>query len=193
MKLSKLFVLLVVWILLTGTPSFANDAEDRHAYDRAYGEFMTSMSSFSAFRFEDPVTRQESSKFLLVGAEALGIDLSSDQKCDFTDLDDADPSLLPYIYEWCKVGIFKAQRGFQPFSVLTRAQAELTIARILKWYDSVNEYASAKGLGEFEAARAILTDEGVIGRGWSIDPQSPVLRWHLLLMLYRLPEAGVEK
>lgn len=171
--------------------SFADDVEDRKAYERALGEFMTSMDSFQKFRFEDPVTRQEASKFLVLWAEALDLEVGSDQKCSFQDLDNANPSLVPTIYEWCRDGIFKAQANFMPFDSLTRAQAELTIVRLLKWFDEVNRYASEHSLGEFAAAREILTNEGVIGRGWTIDPNSSVRRGHLLLMLYRLPEAGI--
>ena len=73
--------------------------EDDNAYQRAYGEFMTTVDTFERFRFEDGITRQEAARFLVMGAEALGLDLVANQTCVYSDMDDADPSLIQFVSE----------------------------------------------------------------------------------------------
>ena len=168
----------------------ANAAEDLAAYNRGYDEGLTTMTSFDAFNFENAITREQAAKFLVAGAEALGLEDNiggQDDTCDYADLGSADTSLISYIAEGCELGLFKAQTNFRPLEVFTRGQAELVVARMLNGYDAVNDYADDNGLGEFEAAHEMLMNDDVVHV--NVDLNSAVRRGHLMLMLYRLQDA----
>lgn len=164
----------------------ANSAEDMAAYEWAFDTGMTTMTSFGAFMFENAINREQAARFLVKGAEALEIDLSSDQTCDYQDLASADQSLVSFINEGCEMGIFKAQADFNPKDLLTREQAELTVARIVYGYDEVAMYAEDSDITEFAAARELLMADEIIKV--ELPGQSAVRRGHLLLMLYRLAD-----
>lgn len=167
----------------------ANAAEDLAAYTWGYDEGLTTMTSFDAFNFENAITREQAAKFLVAGAEALGLEDNiggQDETCDYADLGSADTSLVTYIAEGCELGLFKAQTNFRPLEVFTRGQAELVVARMLNGYDAVNDYADDNGLGEFEAAHEMLLNDGVVHV--NVDLNSAVRRGHLMLMLYRLTD-----
>lgn len=167
----------------------ADSAEDAAAYEWAFDEGLTTMTSFNAFAFENAITREQAARFLVAGADALGIDLESDQTCAYKDLASADQSLVEFINEGCEMGIFKAQDNFNPKQTLTREQAELTVARILYGFDEVNDYAEDNNLSEYAAARDLLMADEVIKV--EVAGQSAVRRGHLLLMLYRQSDASV--
>ncbi len=167
----------------------ADSAEDMMAYEWAFDSGLTTMTSFSAFMFENAITREQAARFLVKGAEALGIELSSDQECDYKDLGTADQSLVEFINEGCELGIFKAQDDFNPKQLLTRGQAELTVARVVYGFDEVAAYADDADISEFAAARELLMADDIVKM--EVPADSAVRRGHLLLMLYRLADAEI--
>lgn len=167
----------------------ADSAEDMAAYTWAFDEGLTTMTSFDAFMFENAINREQAARFLVKGAEALGIELSSDQTCDYKDLASADQSLVEFINEGCELGLFKAQADFNPKQLMTREQAELVVARMVYGMDEVNAYAEDAGISEFAAARELLMADEIVKV--EIPAQASVKRGHLLLMLYRLADADV--
>lgn len=167
----------------------ADSAEDMAAYTWAFDEGLTTMTSFDAFMFENAINREQAARFLVKGAEALGIELSSDQTCDYKDLASADQSLVEFINEGCELGLFKAQADFNPKQLMTREQAELVVARMVYGMDEVNAYAEDAGITEFAAARELLMADEIVKV--EIPAQASVKRGHLLLMLYRLADADV--
>lgn len=167
----------------------ADSAEDMAAYTWAFDEGLTTMTSFDAFMFENAINREQAARFLVKGAEALGIELSSDQTCDYKDLASADQSLVEFINEGCELGLFKAQADFNPKQLMTREQAELVVARMVYGMDEVNAYAEDAGISEFAAARELLMADEIVKV--EIPAQASVKRGHLLLMLYRLVDADV--
>lgn len=194
MNLKKLFAGLTVMAMIAGNalylPSTKADAvEDKAAYDWGFEYGLTSMDSFSAFNFNGLVTREAAARFLVKGAEVLGAELTSDQDCAYTDLASADQSLVEFINTGCEEGIFKAQANFNPKSLMTRAQAELTVARIVYGADEVAAYATDNNLSEYAAAREMLMADDIVKV--EIPADSAVKRGHLLLMLYRLADMDV--
>lgn len=167
----------------------ADSAEDMAAYEWALDSGLTTMTSFNAFMFENAISREQTARFLVKGAEALEIDLSSDQSCDYKDLASADQSLVEFINEGCEMGVFKAQADFNPKDLLTREQAELTVARIVYGMDEVAMYAEDGDITEFAAARELLMADDIVKV--ELPGQSAVKRGHLLLMLYRLADAEI--
>lgn len=174
---------------LTTAPAYADSAENMAAYEWSFDNGLTSMNSYSAFNFEGTTTREAAARFLVKGAEALGADLSSDQACDYTDLSSADQSLVEFINAGCEEGIFKAQAEFNPKATFTRAQAELTIARIVYGMDEVAAYATDNNLSEYAAARELLMADDIVKV--EIPADSAVKRGHLALMLYRLADMDI--
>lgn len=164
----------------------ADSAENQAAYDWAFAEGLTTMTSLNAFNFEGNVTREAAARFLTQGAEALGYSMYSNQNCEYTDLASADQSLVEFINQGCEMGVFKAQDMFNPKQLLTRAQAELTVARIVYGMDEVAAYATDNNLSEYAAARELLMEDGIIN--FEIPAASAVKRGHLILMLYRLAD-----
>lgn len=167
----------------------ADSAENMAAYEWAFDNGLTTMSSFSAFNFNGQFTREAAARFLVKGAEALGADLSSDQTCDYSDLSSADQSLVSFINDGCDMGIFKAQDMFNPKAVMTRAQLELTIARIVYGMDEVNTYASDNNISEYAAAREMLMADEIVQV--EVPADSSALRGQAALMLYRLSDTAV--
>jgi len=163
--------------------------ENMLAYEFAFNEGLTTMSSYGAFNFDGTTTREAAARFLVKGAEALGADLSSDQVCDYSDLASADQSLVSFINDGCDMGIFKAQDMFNPKATFTRAQAELTIARIVYGMDEVNAYAQDNDLSEYAAARELLMADEIVQV--EVPADSAVKRGHLALMIYRLADMDV--
>ena len=169
---------------ITAFPVIAGQAENEEAHAWMYEIGATSKATFGEFAFESNVTREAAAKFLSVVAMELGLDSESDQECDFSDLNSADNTLVDSIMDACGMGIFKAQDMFNPKSVLTRAQAELTVARIVYGMDAVNDYADENDVTEFVAANEMLMDAGIITV--NVNGQSAVKRGHLALMLLRM-------
>lgn len=164
----------------------ADSAENQAAYDWAFAEGLTTMTSLNAFNPNGGVTREAAARFLTQGAEALGYSMYSNQNCEYTDLASADQSLVEFINQGCEMGVFKAQDMFNPKTVMTRAQAELTVARIVYGMDEVTAYATDNNLSEYAAARELLMEDGIIN--FEIPAASAVKRMDLTLMLYRLSD-----
>lgn len=167
----------------------ADSAENMAAYEWSLDNGLTSMSSYSAFNFEGTTTREAAARFMVKGAEALGADLSSDQTCDYSDLSSADQSLVEFINAGCEQGIFKAQAEFNPKGTVTRAMAELMVARVVYGMDEVSAYATDNNLSEYAAARELLMADEIVKV--EIPADSAVKRGHLALMLYRLSDMDV--
>lgn len=174
---------------LTSLTVKADNAENMLAYEWAFDAGLTTMTSFSAFMPASAVTREAAARFLVKGAEALGATPTSDQTCDYSDLADADQTLTEFVNEGCEMGIFKAQDMFNPKSIMTRSQAELTIARTIYGMEEVSSYASDNGITEFAAARELLMADEVVQV--EVPGDSAVQRLHLILMLYRLADMDV--
>ena len=167
----------------------ADSAEDMTMYEWAFDTGMTTKTSFADFMFENAITREQAAKFLVKGAIALELTTPATQTCDYKDLANADVTLISSINEACEMGIFKAQANFNPQQLLTREQAELTVARIVYGFDEVASYAMDSEISDFAAARELLMADEIIKV--DVAAQSAVRRGHLGLMLYRLADADI--
>lgn len=167
----------------------ANSEENQLAYERALDNGLTSKQTYSAFMPEASLTREAAAKFFVAGAEALGLEGSSDQECDYSDLATADQTLVDYINDGCAMGFFKAQDKFNPKATMTREQMELVVARMVYGMDEVATYADDEGMSEYAAARAMLMDDEIVQV--EIAGASAAKRLHLILMLFRLSDMEV--
>ena len=196
MKFTKLIASLaaITTVMTSITPIFtltvnADSEENTAAYEWAVENDVTSMPTYSAFMPESNVTREAAAKFLVAGADALGISMDSDQDCEYEDLDDADQSLTDYIIEGCAMGLFKAQANFNAKQTMTRGQALTVIARMVHGMDDVLAYADDNNMSEAAAAEAMLMDDGVVNV--HIPFEAGVKRLHLILILYRMQDMDI--
>jgi hypothetical protein len=167
----------------------AASEENMLAVEWAQDMGLSSTTTYSAFNFEGTTTREMAARFLTNAEEALELQMSSDQVCEYSDLSSADQSLVEFINSGCEKGIFKAQTNFNPKSTFTRAQAELTVARMVYGMDAVAEYAAQENMTEYAAAREFLMADEIVQV--EVPADSAMKRGHLALMLYRLADMDI--
>jgi hypothetical protein len=99
---------------------------------------LTTMTSESAFRPADAVTRGEITKFFVGYAKLKNLS-KTDQNCNFSDIAGYDSTLTPFIAEACAYGLMKGSNGvFRPNANLTEAEAITVIARTLMGMQNEN-------------------------------------------------------
>jgi hypothetical protein len=99
---------------------------------------LTTMTSESAFRPADAVTRGEITKFFVGYAKLKNLSKAS-TNCTFSDIAWYDSSLTPFITEACEYGLMKGSNGvFRPNANLTEAEAITVISRTLMGMQNEN-------------------------------------------------------
>lgn len=71
---------------------------------------VTRYTDINDYRPFDPISRQEAAKMYVTFRYALGIQTTAsvaEAQCQFTDLINADQTLVPYIQQACSIGILK--------------------------------------------------------------------------------------
>lgn len=163
-----------------------NDPEFDSALSWMYENSLTMYNTADAYRAYDTLTREQAAKFYANFAKAeLGLELDATKDCNFSDLDQADPSLKDSIVEACQLGLFKGTDGkFMPTAPLTKAAALTVLVRategmmdenVTPWY--ANYFAKARELWYTKE-----TDVNAIDR--------EVTRYEIALLLYRASDAS---
>jgi hypothetical protein len=133
------------------------------AWMYTYG--MTSFDTRETYRPFDFVTREQFAKMVDQFATAIDYDDSTrNTDCAFTDIDGADPTLIPHIRETCRLGIFRGYGDgtFRPFQQVTRAE---TLTVLLRLYNdrSLDETPNPRYLNYYNQAVELgITDETII-------------------------------
>lgn len=96
---------------------------------------LTKYNSVDEYRPFDQITRQEAAKFFTQFAiNVLWKKIDNTVVCDFSDLDNVDPSLEWYIMKSCQLWIFKWTNGkFKPNDVMKKSEAIAVLIRIMVW------------------------------------------------------------
>ncbi len=171
-----------VWVLLTDNESeFGPEFIEalRFSYDNGLTQFKT----VDTFKPYQELTREQAAKIVGVFAqEVMKYDKTNTSSCQFNDLEWADETLKPFIFDSCKLWIFKgtAEGDFFPSQSLTKAEAIAVVIRMFNrwtldeawdpWY--LNYYLEARNLE--------LTKEKNI-----FALERPLTRYEMILLLYR--------
>lgn len=100
-----------------------------------YANGLTSYWSEESYRPHDNLTREEATKIIWQAYKVLWY--AQDEKnnaCTFNDEDIMDTTLITYIQDTCKWGLFKWANGkFMPKEYLTKGQTLAVLIRMLEW------------------------------------------------------------
>lgn len=126
--MKKLFIL-VIFLSAFSSSIYAVDfsivLEWMHTND------LTKYSTQAEFRWEEAITRGESSKFVDQYAQFMQLDKTYSE-CEFNDITDYDSTLIPHIKEACAYGLLKwSGWNFMPNNNLTEAQWITMVMRSL--------------------------------------------------------------
>lgn len=131
-------VLFSCLVVLTTVISSVSAQSFSTVYDWMFTNGLTTMTSESAFRPADAVTRGEITKFFVGYAKLKNLSKAS-TSCTFSDIAGYDSSLTPFITEACEYGLMKGSNGvFRPNANLTEAEAITVISRTLMGMQNEN-------------------------------------------------------
>jgi hypothetical protein len=182
--MKKLWALLIcgVFVATVSAQSFTT------VYDWMYENGLTTMTSESAFRPNDGVSRGEIAKFFneFAALQELSKTKTADE-CQFNDIAGYDSTLVPHIISACEYGLVKGSQGnYYPQNNLTEAEALTVVIRAIMgmqdetgepWWKETHEVA--KWLG-------IIDNESV----WDLD--TPAMRGKVGTWLWRATQADTD-
>ena len=146
-----------------------------------YSNNLTRYNTVSEYNPEWFLTREQWAKFFVSFNEIInnGAGVAS-QNCEFSDLDEADPTLVFWISQSCEVWLFNWARWFFfPWEVMTKAQAITVLMRTIEW--SMDETTIPWRKNYFQQAKGLwLTKENDV---FALD--KPVTRYEMALILRR--------
>ncbi len=147
-----------------------------------YTTKLTVFNTVSTFRSNDYLSRQEAAKFIVSFVKnILGQSVPSLSHCSFTDVGDADASLISSILESCALGVFKWSDGkFFPFGTLTKAEAVVIVLRALD-----EEPARQDSVTWYKPYIERAYNLGILKSNTMDGANAPVTRGTLALLLYR--------
>ncbi len=136
-----------------------------------YANGLTKYNDAEAYRPNDWLTREESSKIVGQLYTKLGYDQAAKTiECSFLDADNFDPSLAPHIDKVCKWKLFQGYEGsFFPQQSLTRPQTLAVLIRMFQWKFSNEEktpwrndyYLKAQKIGIISDSNAKTFDKAI--------------------------------
>lgn len=141
---------------------------------------ITKYSTVEEYRPFDSVTRQEAAKIFLAYRKAT-IDGIPEllTGCVFTDLANADVSLLASIKTACQYGLMRGSDGkFNPEALLTKPQAVALLLRMIS--GPIDESTSPWWKGYYDKAVQL----GMIGESSAAAFDKPISRHEIAMLLY---------
>ena len=113
---------------------YANSSNDEVLYRlQEYG--LTKYTKRSDFRPDDFITRWEAAKFVTQYADAAWIEKQLWANCTFTDINNYDSSLRPFISQACQFELLRwFKNKFMPYDYITQAQALAIVIRSINGY-----------------------------------------------------------
>lgn len=101
---------------------------------RMHNKWLTKYNVISDFRPHEYITREQSAKFFTEFGKIIWLNKWS-ENCAFTDISNADYSLIPFIVEACQYNLLKwSQQEFRPFDNITKAEALTVVIRSLQGF-----------------------------------------------------------
>ena len=170
----------VVAPMVTGAATYSDELQG--AYDYAYSQGITTMSSIDNANMYWDLTRGQLSKMISQWAEKeMGVKADETAVCSFTDTDKAEGDLANYIIKACQMGLMgQGIEKFRPGDKVTRGEFGTVLSRAI-WgdkYDGENPFY-AKHL-------QALKDAGIMNN--ISDPNATEMRGWVMLMLQRAAE-----
>ena len=100
------------------------------AIEFAYRQELTKYDNQNSYRPYDKITREQFAKFIVTYTNN-NYTTNKWPTCYFTDITNADPTLVSFIYEWCELGIMKwGNQKFRPFDNITTLEVIVTLLRL---------------------------------------------------------------
>ncbi len=164
--------------------SLTSDPALQEAIYRLHDIWVTKYTDINDFRPFDSIQRQEAAKMYLTFRYAIGSQIVSPNAttggCEFSDLDNADQSLVPYVNQACTIWILKWSDGvFKPFNELTRAQA---ISILLRITDGYQDESGSKWWQKYYDRALQL---GMISASSPENFEKPITRYEVAVLLYK--------
>lgn len=150
-----------------------------------YNYGLTKYNWVSEYRGNDQLTREQASKFFVEYSEKyLEVKIDTSKDVSFSDLNEADYTLQPFIKKASQAWLFKwVQGNFLPLNTLTRAQAVAVIMRsIVGIKDETGDYWYSE---YFNKATNAWILEGLWFELYDLDSVF-ITRGEVALLLYRL-------
>jgi hypothetical protein len=171
---------------LPSTPTPTTTIVQQKAYEWALSKWITTVATVQEARLDKNITRAELAKMLSVYAtDVLEKEpVQWDITCDFTDTNQTNKDLLPYITQVCELGIMGVQSDgktpltkFNPNSLVTRAEFGTVLSRVL--YGTTNNTSSPQWR---EGHLNNLRKSNIIS---VVNPNLQEQRGWIMTMLYR--------
>jgi hypothetical protein len=171
---------------LPSTPTPTTTIVQQKAYEWALSKWITTVATVSQARLDSKITRAELAKMLSVYAtDVLEKEpVQWDITCDFTDTNQVNKDLLPYITQVCELGIMGLQsdgktplKRFNPNAYVTRAEFGTVLSRVL--YGTTNNTSSPQWR---EGHLNNLKKSNIIS---VVNPNLQEQRGWIMTMLYR--------
>jgi len=133
--------------------------------------------------WDDYVTREQASKFFVFFAFLLWKEDNTSKIVRFTDINNANPNLLPYIGFAYRMWIMNwSNNKFMPFSNLTPAQSLAMLIRITDW--KLNEQWTNRYTEYYNHANSDWILDGLWFSISNLDTTN-IKRKDMALLLYR--------
>ena len=167
-------------LIPAGAMAATYSAELQGAYDWAYENGITTMSSIDNANMYGAITRAEMAKMLANYAKNLmGRELDTSASCKFSDIASVNEELTQAITESCQLGIMgQGISAFRPYDTLSRAEFGTALSRLL--WGSENEGGNPYYVNHLNA----LKTAGIMTQIANAESTKEV-RGYVMLMLER--------
>lgn len=130
----RYLILLFLSLLISPCTFASSSVSDQEVVTWLHQEWLTIYDDLEDFRPDDFVTRWEASKFTTKLAELLWLEKTY-TSCDFSDIDNYDSTLIPFIQSACAYGLLKWSNNlFWPNDLMSEAHAVTLVVRTREWF-----------------------------------------------------------
>lgn len=177
----KKFYIFIAWlfILLSTFCLWTNYSQElQQAYNRAYENKITTMTSIEKANMKWNITREEMAKMISnYATNILWKTPDTTKSCLFLD-SNINPNLVSYVIESCQLWLMgQWVNSFKPKDFVTRAEFWTVLSRALRW--NKNEWWITYYQNHLKALKAEWIMNNIS------SPMNKEIRWYVMLMLMR--------
>lgn len=177
-KILSLFIAILIafWVNIT----FAQEIDE--AVNLMYEKWITKYVAVPEYNPDALLTREQAAKMMVqFSTNVLGKTTETNQICNFSDLNQADPEFQDYITKSCRLWIFKWKfvnwiQIFDPRADISKAEFITVVVRSIKWM--LDENISPWWINYFKEAK----DAGIIT---NTEIKTNITRHDVALIFYR--------
>lgn len=176
------------------TQASYSETELQKAITWMYENELTIYNNPEDFMSNNPINREQASKFFWVIAENIYKKWkTSTINCSFNDIKKADPTLQTNIIDACKLGIFRwYKQNFDPKRQLSNAEGLAVLTRIVDYTPSENQNPWYKKYYDMIMFRWIIDVDWLrLKDEWFA--QQKATRWEIALMIYKTYNKKINK